>query len=752
MHTRHFYFLFFLLATSVRAQTPVPGLCPVPLDIPPRPVVDVELQPGGTHITADEQADLIEGGMIHLQGNVEITRDAQQVRADEVEYDQSTEIADFQGNVNYWDNEVYLRSDKAHIELGQDSGLFNNADYRIIETRGRGKADELFLITDKITEGRSVDYTTCDPGDGGWNLTNNAWKISAKDLTLNHETDQGIARHAVLRVKDIPVFYTPYMSFPLSDARKSGFLMPGFGNSNRNGFEFHAPYYWNIAPNMDATITPRLITDSGLMLMGEYRYLFPRGEGYIEAEYLPSDSQFNDDDRSYIALEHRQSFARRGNLYVLFNNVSDERYFEDFGPSLTSTSQSFLQRRADLSFAGDNWNMFARVQDFQTVDESLSVTSRPYKRLPQILFNYYSPKKNNQINYKVRTEGVYFDRGDDPLLNNVNGFRFDITSSVSYPMQTLATYLKPKIGLRYTQYSLEENMTFDDSEDRLLPFVSLDSGVFLEREMTLFDENYQQTLEPRLYYLYVPEEDQSDIPVFDTGVYDFSFNSMFYENRFVGGDRIGDANQVTLSVSSRLFNDIGVELGHISIGQTFYLRDREVILPGQIVQDDTLSPFVAEFATGVFNNLYLRGVLEWDPNENITQKLALQAQYRPSDEKVINLAYRVRQAAQGVTRTEILDVEQTDVSFRWPLMGEWSAVGRWNYALTEKKSLEIFGGIEYNSCCWGLRVVGRRFLSSLDGEFQTGIFMQFELKGLAGVGRKTVDFLSENIPGYRSGF
>lgn len=727
--------------------------CKVPLDVPPRPVVDETLAPGESFITAD-QANMIEEGPAHFEGNVEMSKDDQQVRADVVDYDQATDIADLQGDVNYWDGKIYMHSDSAHIERKKDEGTFNNVDYRIISNRGRGKARELYMVTDKLTVARSADFTSCEPG-GFWDLNNDVWKLYASRLTLNHETNRGKAKHVILKIKNIPVFYTPYLTFPLNKDRKSGFLAPGFGSSRRNGFEVRTPYYWNIAPNMDATITPRLITDSGLMMTGEYRYLFPWGNGHIDAEYLPSDGQYNDENRSLVSLEHNQVFARTGKLYVLFNNVSDKDYLEDFGGSQSVTSTIYLERRADLSYSGNGWNIFGRVQDFQLADKS--VTSAPYRRLPQIFLNAHSPGRNRGLNYGLQSEVTYFDNNNENL---VKGLRFDATPSISYPVQTLAAFFKPKLGLRYTLYDLKDyKINSDGSPDRLLPFFSLDSGLLLERDLTLFNSAYLQTLEPRLYYLYVPEDNQTGLPVFDSGLYDFNYYSMFYENRYSGTDRFGDANQATLAVTSRLITAQGRELGHMSVGQVVYLRDRKVTLPGQPLQDETLSPLAAEFQLNLTHGLSLRGDLQWDPNENITRKLAIQAQYRPAPQKVINFAYRVRHTDTGAVINNLIDVEQTDVSFHWPLKGQLSVIGRWAYALQEQKSLDMFAGLEYDSCCWSLRLVGRRFLSgfdtgtgSINDEFQTGVFIQVELKGLAGMGRKTVDFLSQSIPGYTSEF
>jgi LPS-assembly protein len=721
-------------------------LCPQSLNIPARPTVDEVLGSEDIHLSADE-ADLIEKGTSQLMGNAEITRGSQQVRADRVEYDQPQDTADMEGDVHYWDETLFLHSDQAHLEFEDGTGQFQRAEFIIKDNRGRGQAEELTLDIGTKTDLKDVDYTTCDPDD-------NFWKLSASKISLDHIEDWGSARNVVLRIKNVPVFYSPYMSFPLSKKRKSGFLTPGFGSSNRNGIELRTPYYWNIRPTMDATFTPRILGDSGVMLTGEYRYLFSRSQGELDIEYLPSDNEFDDEHRSLVSYEHSQNFLTTGRLYLKYNQVSDKNYFEDFGNNLAITSTRFLESRADVSYSRKGWYMFTRVQDFQTVDRSISVNSRPYKRLPQIRLNYTSPYQGLGINYGLRSEIVSYDRGKDLDNENVNGLRLDLLPSISYPIQTVSSFIKPKLGLRFTQYNLEDNNTFEDSPSRTLPIFSLDSGVIFERNFNLAGKDYLQTLEPRLYYLYIPEDDQTDLPVFDTGLYDFSFNSLFREDRFSGPDRMGDANQVTLAVTTHFINQQnGRSAGHISLGQIYYFRDREVGLPSAVVQDDTLSPIIAEISSSLFDNWYFFGDIQWDPNDNRTQKMTFRAQYQPAANKVLNLAYRERRAQSGVNRRNAIDIDQTNLSFRWPIINpRWSVVGNWNYAISENKSLDLFGGIEYNSCCWGMRAVARRYLTDIDGDFQTGVFLQLELKGLAGIGKKTVGFLEQKIPGYRSEF
>lgn len=730
-------------------QTAQWPLCPPDFIVPQLPAIDATLGPDDVYLSAD-QMDIVEVGISRLTGDVVVSSASQAARADRVDYDQAEQNADLEGSVQLWDQSVYLASERAHVELDEDTGTFTNAEYMLPLNRGRGQASQLFHEVDKITRLENVDYTTCSPGA-------EFWKLSAGQITLNHQTERGTARNVVLRIKNVPVFYTPYLWFPLSKKRKTGFLFPGIGSSSQTGAELRTPFYINIAPNMDATITPRLMEKRGAMLIGEYRYLFTDIMGQIDAEYLPSDDEFDDDDRKAFGLRHNQSFLdQRGRLDIDYAWVSDREYLQDFGTTLSITSTRYLQQKAETQYHGDWFRFLTRVQGFQSVDPSVPLT--PYKRLPQVRFDTLFPDRNRRLNFQFRSEAAYFTRdAGPPFPDDPDGARLDIMPHVNFPVRTLGAYLEPKAGLRYTQYSLENNNTFKSSPSRVLPFFSLDSGAIFERPLILGDANYLNTLEPRLYYLYIPHDEQDDLPVFDTGLYDFSFAQLFREDRFNGPDRMGDANQVTAALTSRLIDQAaGRELGRLSIGQIYYLRDREVTLPNEFQEDEDTSPIVGEIGTRLVPDWDLLGTIQWDPNDERTEKLSARASYQPGNGRVVNLAYRVRRDERARQRTAgtfgIIDIEQTDVSFRWPLNPSWNVVGRWNYALPESKSLELFGGLEYESCCWAFRAVARRFLTDIDGDYNTGIFFQIELKGLGGLGRQAADFLERNIRGYEPDF
>jgi LPS-assembly protein len=765
--------LLFSLFLPVRAASPELlsesrdlALCKPDPALPQRPEIgDRAYQPGYLYMEADE-AEAIEDRGATLRGGVELIRDQQALRTDVLIYDKPKNTVNIQGNAQFWDKAVFLSGPRGLWDLGTNVAQFEAGEYRLLERRGHGQAGIIKSFSQEdLTRLEEVDYTTCDEEPAVWGL-------AAKYLKLDHAEERGQATHVTLQVKDIPVFYWPYLSFPLSDKRKSGFLTPKIGYSSKSGADVSVPYYWNIAPEYDATLIPRFLSKRGVMLGGELRYLLRSGRGQLNLEYLPSDSASKDNnDRSLFVLNHQQGFAEgRGHVYLSYAHASDNRYLEDFGTSLSLTSQIFLEQRADIAYGGSFWNLLGRVQGYQSMDPTLIGVNKPYERLPQIVFQAYLPGGFRGLQLQFQAEAVNFDRDADPTGGrNPIGERIDLKPSVSLPLHTRAAFLIPKLSLRHTQYLLDNTSPEIPEEiSRTVPIFSLDSGLFMERDFEFGGAAYLQTLEPRLFYLYIPDRDQNAIPLFDTNRYDVSFFRLFREDRFSGPDRVGDANQVTLALTSRFINrDSGLEHLRASLGQIIYFEDRNVTLPrlttsGTLVlsgppNTDALSETVAEINARLLSAWNLRGNLTWDPNSSKVQKGTLGVRYWPDPYTVFNAEYRLRQDVPN-SLGKIEDLKQTDVSFRWPLTPKWSLVGRWNYSLNTDKTLETVGGIEYNSCCWGLSAVARRYLSraadlsSEIGRYDTAFYVQLELKGLAGLGRSTTSFLKRSIPGYQNEF
>ncbi len=711
-------------------------LCPADRDVPVRPLYTEPLAPGSTEIRADTSR-VEKDGTTLFAGDVEMVRDSRSIAGDLLTYEEARSLVTVEGNATIWDAGLIWRGEQANFDLDSDLGVLTDGNYWMTKGRGRGYAKSAEVDrAENISYLRGVDYTTC-PRDA------TTWRFSATRIRLDHDSGRGSATNVLLKVHDVPVFYFPWITFPLDDRRKTGLLMPTIGSSNESGFDIKVPFYLNIAPNHDATLTPRLLDKRGTMLGGEYRYLQQGYEGELSFEYLPGDDLANGRDRSFVSWRHEQHFdRRRARLYAEIQNVSDAQYLEDFGRSLSVTSQRFLDRSVELSWRrARRFNLTALVQSYQDVDDSLATGAGPYRRLPQVSFLSLTPQRHLQLTPQIDAQTTYFDHSD-----RVTGGRIDLYPSLSLPYIKRYARVVPKIGIRHTEYFLDGSGTFDDRESRTVPVLSLDSRLFAERIINVFGMPMLQTLEPRAYYVYTPKVNQDDIPVFDSGGFDLAYRNLFLENRFTGRDRIGDANRVSIAATTRFVRiEDGHEFFRASLGQIFFFEDREVALPNRTTDATDVSEIASEFVANIANGLSARVVLQYDPNESQMDRSSYDLRYRPSGTGIaVNASYR-RQRTNA-------DIEQTDLSFRVPLTGTLNVLGRWNYSLQDSRTLELVGGIEYESCCWGTRLVGRRFIRNTEGEFDTGIFFQFEFKGLAGYGRSTASFLRKSIPGYESYF
>lgn len=711
-------------------------LCPPSTLVPTAPPygqagIDAE----STEIRADT-VRVLQDGLSQFSGDVEIKRGTQALSADVITYDREHDRFAAEGRAHIWDDNMVWAGAEALYDMGKRVSTLRDGDYWVHDGHGRGHARHMRNDMDaKVTTLKGVDYSTCP-------LSDEVWRVSASRIRLNHESERGSATHALLRVYDIPVFYFPYVSFPISDKRKSGLLSPTFGNTNQSGFNLQLPYYWDIAPNQDATITPRVLTDRGAMLNGQYRYLGEQFESQLDVEYLPSDRLKDDQERSLIAFRHRQRMLNdRGRLRMVFNNVSDDRYFEDFGSSIAATSQRFLDRRADFFYNGGSYRVRGVVQSYQTIDNTLTPGSGPYRRLPQIGFDGATRRTYLGFLPQLRADTSYFDRDA-----SVTGARINVIPALSYPFVRPYMNITPKIAIMQSEYYLDDPLRrFDDRQSRTVPILSVDTNVFFERRMALFNTEHIQTFEPRIFYLLVPKVQQDDIPRFDSGNYTVSFRNLFRDNRFTGRDRVSDANQIATAVTSRMIDvGSGRETYRVSVGQIYYFQDREVQLGREGPQTAGTSELISEIATNVIENWTARGVLQWDPNDSRTELAAATLRYRPDLDTVVNFGYRFRRA--------LSDIQQTDFSLRLPVTDNVALVGRWNYSVQEHRSLETLAGIEYESCCWGLRLVGRRFLRNAEGEFDNGMFIQFQFRGLGGIGKKSGSVLNRGIPGYEDPF
>jgi LPS-assembly protein len=711
-------------------------LCPPATMVPTAPLYgQASTDTESTEIRADA-VRVLKDGLSQFSGDVEVMRAGQALSADIITYDRERDLFTAEGRAHIWDSTMVWAGAEALYDMGNRVSRLRDGDYWVHDGHGRGHARSMRNDMDsKVTVLKGVDYSTCP-------LSDETWRVSASRIRLDHASERGSARNAVLRVYDMPVFYFPYVSFPISDKRKSGFLSPTFGNTNQSGLDIQLPYYWDIAPNHDATLTPRALTDRGVMMNGQYRYLGDHSDGQLDVEYLPSDRLKDDESRSLLSWRHRQRmFDNRGRVRMIFNNVSDDQYFEDFGGSIAATSQRFLDRRADFFYTGGNYRVRGVVQSYQTIDNTLRPGTGPYRRLPQISFDGRTPGAYMGFVPQIRADTSYFDRDA-----SVTGARINVTPALSYPFVRPYLNITPKIAVMQSEYYLDDPLArFDDRVSRTVPIFSTDSRLFFERRLDLFSGEHIQTFEPRVFYLLVPKVQQDDIPRFDSGNFNASFRNLFRDNRFTGQDRVSDANQIATAVTSRMIDvESGRETYRVSVGQIYYFRDREVELGNEGPLTGGTSELISEVATNVIDDWTARGVLQWDPNTSRTELAAANLRYRPDLDTVLNFGYRFRRA--------ISDIQQADISMRWPVSNNIALVGRWNYSVQEHRSLETLAGVEYESCCWGVRFVGRRFLRNAEGEFDNGFFLQFQFRGLGGIGKKSGSVLNRGIPGYEDPF
>ncbi|MGH8352712.1 MAG: LPS-assembly protein LptD [Pseudomonas sp.] len=722
-----------------------------------------------------------------LAGDVVLRQSSLQVEADEANLHQAENRGELVGNVKLRDKGALVVGDRAELQLDNGEAKIENAEYVIHQGHVRGSALYAKRQEDAIIRLKDGTYTRCEPGE-------NTWHLKGNNIKLNPATGFGTATNVTLRVKDIPVFYTPYIHFPIDDRRQSGFLAPSIGTSDDTGVMLVTPYYFNLAPNYDATLYPRLMSNRGLLMEGEFRYLTKSSEGQLGAAYLDDQEDERKDQPKFADQRYLYNWQHKGGLdsrvlaEVDYTDISDPYYFQDLETDLDLSNQTFVDQRGTLSYRGDSFSarLNAHAYELATVTD---VT--PYDRLPQITLDGALPFQPGGLNFTYGTEFVRFDRNLDEYVFNgtaspdsllrgltrTNGDRAHLEPGVSLPLNWTWGFFKPTVKYLYTDYDLDldqqgkntlsAGQTFKNSQDRGLPLYSLDGGLYFDRDTTVFGSAFRQTLEPRLYYLNVPFRDQSDIPVFDTSESTFGYASLFRENRFSGKDRIGDANQLSFGTTSRFIEPNGFERARFGLGQIFYFADRRVQLPG-IDSEETAStsPYVL---TGQY-----RFNRDWRVSSDLVQRRdlgetssgSLMFHYQPEAEpgKIVNAGYRYRNDTKRFNPTtgqfefggEEFKIDQTDFSVIWPLVPQWSAIARWQFDYNQSRTLEAFGGFEYDSCCWKLRLINRywveydEFNLNRDEQADRGIFLQIVLKGLGGiVGSKVDSFLDQGIQGYR---
>jgi len=611
-----------------------------------------------------------------------------------------------------------------------DTGVFESPGFLLErELPARGRAEVLEFRGEDRYRLKDASFTTCRPGQDDWML-------EASELDLNYETGEGEAKNPRLRFFGVPILGAPYASFPLENRRRSGILAPYYSQTTNRGLELGVPYYWNIAPERDATITPVLMSKRGLQLKNQLRYLEAPYAGELRLEYMPEDREFGS-RRTGLSLQHAQRFGPGLTGQLDYNRVSDDRYFVDLASQVRQVSIGNLQQDGYVDYSGSlaglGYGLRARVQKFQTLQDPLAPITPPYQRVPQLTFGTGKNDIAGLFDAALPAEYVRFTH---PTL--VFGSRTSLNPTLAMPLLAPGWFVTPKIGLRQVAYSLERTAPGQESSPRAqIPWFSADTGLVFDREVRFFGDTLTQTLEPRLFYVYVPYRNQDQLPLFDTGLADFNFPQLFTENRFGGGDRFGDANQATVALTSR-FLQAGQELFRATVGQRYYFSDERVALPGVPPRTSLESDVLGSVGGRLFRYWTFDTTAQYNRFQQRAERYTAALRYNPEPAKILNASYRF---SRGTIR-------QIDLSAQWPVAAGWYAVGRYNYSFLDKRLLEGLAGFEYNAGCWVFRAVVQRVQAATQVS-STGFFFQLEFNGVGQVGTgNVVNLLSRSVPGY----
>lgn len=675
-----------------------------------------------------------------LSGDVDVRLGDRDMQADRVDYDRDTGAISASGHIHFSDPTVQLQGTTGNYS---DAGSqFNNAQFQFLQHAGRGSAEQISMTPNNVVTLRRVTYTSCPPPRADWD-------IRARELKLDSNADRGVARGAVVDFKGVPILYLPWIAFPLSDARQSGFLFPTFGSTSNSGAMLAEPWYWNIAPNQDATFTPTIYSSRGLDLGVEYRQLSASNRGVINVDFLPHDQQTGT-ERNLVRVVDRYDLPDNTRVDTNFENVSDTAYFEDFGQGTQATSTSFLEHSLEVSHRDDIWNLQGQFLGFQTLTPSiLTHEEYPYIELPRLsAAAQWSPDSARMVQLGLDSELVNFDR-----VVGVTGWRLDAKPQIGLDLSAPGFFFRPNVAWEFTQYALQnrqygytvtnaqgtvQTVPYAANPSRSLPIIDVDTGLQFER-LSGSHGSTDVTLEPRVMYVYIPYVNQNGLPVFDTSIPDPNLIELFRPNRYVGIDRIGDTNALTAGLTTELF-DSGNGKRYLSatVGQELYFSQPRVLLPDEIGNSRNTSSLIGELTISAYKDWNLQ--LDVASNQAVTriEQAEVTLQYLASGQKVVNIGYTYQNG----------QLQQVDDSIAWPISSHWDGYARVVYSLLGNDSIQDFVGFQYRGNCWSIRTVAQRSLSTHTRQYDTGVSVQLELTGLSNVGSQVNTFLEQSIRGY----
>ncbi len=685
-----------------------------------------------------------EANKAYLEGNVVIKQGEQYIKAEKLIADNLNKSYRTVGELVFSSPDVIVKAKEMAYQEESGSSQITDSQFHLFSNNGNGSAEQIDIDNKKVLTLYNSDFSTC-PQD------QRSWAFESDKIVIDKESGWGEAYNSVVRVADIPVFYLPYITFPVDDRRKTGLLPPSFSNSSRNGADISAPYYLNLAPNYDLTLTPRYMSKRGAALGSEFRYLMPSYAGEIKFDYLPEDDLAKgnpelDSDRWSYSIKHNNQFSDSWSAAIDAQEVSDDAYFQDFGGGVNNSNTSNLSQNLYLQYLTQDWQFKAQYQDWQLLNSA----SQRYKIAPKISATRFFNGDGYYAN--IAAEATRFEHKDPILLNSAN--RFHIEPTIGWNFERLYGFIRPQLSYALTQYDQKDVNDDKQNFDRALPTASVDAGLFFERQWQFGEKNFTHTFEPRAFYLYTPYEDQSGIGLFDTSEPTFNFTQLFSRNRFAGFDRIGDANQISAAVTSRLIDQQGVERVSFTLGRIAYLQDRKVqLLDSSPRETFRQSGLLTELNWRWTDRVEVKGAIDWDDQRDLTSSGSFLLHYQPKPNHIINLGHRFR-------RNFDRRIEEAELAFAWPIKENWRILGRYSRDLSQNRTNESFFGLEYESCCWAVRLVNRRYLNiQLDSQGQlianqgdmhnSGVFLQFVLKGIGSLRGSTTEFLEESIYGYR---
>ncbi|WP_286271356.1 LPS assembly protein LptD [Thalassotalea hakodatensis] len=690
-----------------------------------------------THIKREKFAKFIGGVTLSGQG--------QAISADELFVDRTTSALSATGNIHFQNPTVDIFASSLDASKSQNYTELTQSSYQLAGNPGHGSAGNIRITGDGTLTLVDSNFTTCygEVPD---------WQIQASEISISLDENHGEAYNARFKLFGVPVFYVPYFSFPVSNERKSGFLYPKFSSSQRTGFQFESPFYWNIAPNMDATITPRYMSKRGLQLLTEFRYLSGQQNGQLNIEYLNKDDELNNDDKRYLArIQHVGTISENIRAYVDYTTISDDNYLVDIKSEQYNSNDAYLYQIGEIAYFSDNWFTKLQLQDFEVLGEHQT----SYQTLPHIEFSHFTPLNFYHAEFDIYSEITRF-TSNNLALPEADRYHFE--AGLTLPISTPAWFLNSELRVLQTNYHQTRTEAFnrlEKSVNRTLPKIRLHGGMNFDRDITYFDQAFTQTLEPQLQYLYIPDEDQSAIGVYDTTTLQDDYDGLFRDRRFSGLDRIAQANQYSWGITSRLLDNDNTEKFRLSVGRIVYLNDTHVSHNNQQIASSGESALASELYLSLNRNWQFSSDIQYNTKENSTNRSQSSLDYIFDNNNTIQLNHRYSKNVSGSK------LEQVSLLTSVAVNKNWQFVGRVTQDLKDKRSLESYAGLQYESCCWAVRFAFHRHINSnIDeqnqfqqnrDEFDSGFMIQFIIKGLGGNRQPidTTEMFNNSIFGYK---